>query len=61
MRVLREAETMTDKARKVYEIAERHELAALLENLVDDLEEFAEGINADSEQKVLEALYKKCC
>ena len=52
---------MTDKARKVYEIAERHELAALLENFVDDLEAFAEDINADSEQKVLEALYKKCC
>lgn len=26
---------MTDKARKVYEIAEQHELAALLESLAD--------------------------
>ena len=52
---------MTNKARKVYEIAERHELAALLENSVDDLEAFAEDINADSEQKVLDALYNKCC
>lgn len=31
------------------------------EKSVDDLEAFAEDINADSEQDVLAALYKKCC
>lgn len=52
---------MTDKALKVWNIAKSAGLDALLEKSVDDLEAFAEDINADSEQDVLAALYKKCC
>jgi len=49
---------MTEKAKKVYEIVRQAGFDALLENTVDDLEAFAEGIPEDAtEQDILNAFY----
>lgn len=49
---------MTENAKKVYEIVKRAGFDALLENTVDDLEAFADGIPEDAtEQEILNAFY----
>jgi hypothetical protein len=53
-----EGTKMTENAKKVYEIVKRAGFDALLENTVDDLEAFAEGIPEDAtEQEILNAFY----
>lgn len=49
---------MTEKAKKVYEIVKLAGFDALLENTVDDLEAFADGIPENAtEQDILNAFY----
>ena len=52
---------MSDKAKEVYRIAERHGVAALLVQTVDDLDAFAEVLDVSNDDSVLLALYMKTC
>lgn len=52
---------MTEDAKRVYEIAKRNGYEVLLENSVDDLDEYAEGIDTDNEQEVLDMIYRAAC
>lgn len=49
---------MTEKAKKVWDVAEKHGLAPLLEANIADLEAFSEGLQSDSELDILEYLYR---
>ena len=50
---------MTENAKRVYEIAKKHDLDILLESAVNDLDEFAEGIDTDNEQEVITQIYNR--
>lgn len=52
---------LSDKAKEVYRIAERHGVAALLVQTVDDLDAFAELLDVSDDDSVLLALYLKTC
>lgn len=52
---------MSEKAKEVYRIAERHGVAALLVQTVDDLDAFAELLDVADDDSVLLALYLKTC
>lgn len=52
---------MSEKALEVYRIAERHGVAALLVQTVDDLDAFAELLDVADDDSVLLALYLKTC
>ena len=53
---------MTEKAKKVYEIVRQAGFDALLENTVDDLDAFAEGIPEDAtEQEILNMFFISIC
>lgn len=52
---------MSGKALEVYRIAERHGVAALLVQTVDDLDAFAELLDVADDDSVLLALYLKTC
>ena len=52
---------MSEKALEVYRIAERHGVADLLVQTVDDLDAFAELLDVSNDDSVLLALYLKTC
>lgn len=52
---------MSEKAKEVYRIAERHGVASLLVQTVDDLDAFAEMLDVSNDDSVLLALYLKTC
>jgi hypothetical protein len=52
---------LSEKALEVYRIAERHGVADLLVQTVDDLDAFAELLDVSNEDSVLLALYLKTC
>lgn len=52
---------MSEKALEVYRIAERHGVADLLVQTVDDLDAFAELLDVSDDDSVLLALYLKTC
>lgn len=54
---------MSENAKKVWKIAERNDLATVLEHVIDDLEAFADDLERDCkieiEGEVLGAIYAK--
>ena len=54
---------MSENAKKVWKIAERNDLATVLEHVIDDLEAFADDLERDCkieiESEVLGAIYAK--
>ena len=49
---------MTEKAKKVWDIAVANGMAIMVDYMVDDLEAFAETVDCDDQRAVIIALYE---
>jgi hypothetical protein len=48
---------MTENAKKAWEILRKHNLETVGEYYIEDMDEFAAGVDCDSERAVIHALY----